>query len=327
MQLYYYRGSQPNFGDELSSWLMPRVFPDLLDDDPETIFLGIGSILYDFFPKTAHKIVFGSGYGGYTRPPEIDDNWRIYGVRGPLTAKALNLPPAAVAGDAAILVNRHRPRSAGDGGAVSFMPHYDSLARGHWQRTCALAGIDYIDPRGSVTDIMDRIQASRLVISEAMHGIIVADALRVPWVAVEPIDAVHHMKWRDWSGALDLAVQFSPLAPSSMREMMKRRQSRRERARAAQAGPSASQSRSAGYLEDAWKIVEIGLSVTDPIFVQRAACALQRAAQSEPNLSSDRALDRALDRLQTNADRILAEYGPALREQRLASSAGQRAID
>jgi succinoglycan biosynthesis protein ExoV len=313
MQLYFYRGAQPNFGDELSGWLMPRVFPHLFDDDPETIFLGIGSILFDSFPEAARKIVFGSGYGGYTRLPKIDERWQIYCVRGPLTAQALNLPAAAVAGEAAILVIRDRSPSAGQAGPASFIPHFDSLTRGHWQQSCALAGIEFIDPRGPVTDIMDRIQASRLVISEAMHGIIVADALRVPWIAVEPIDASHHMKWRDWAGALDLAVRFHPLRPSSMREMTKRRQSRRQQARMVERGVRPLQSRLANYLHYPRRIMEIGLSLGDPLCVHAAARTLQRAISAEPNLSSDRALDRALDRLQANAERIMIEHGQARR--------------
>ncbi len=311
MQLYYFRAYVPNFGDELSQWLMPRVFPNLFDDEADPLFLGIGSILYDFFPKSARKVVFGSGFGGYTKLPEIDENWHIYCVRGPVTARMLNLSPATVAGDAAILVNRHRNPSSGAGGRVAFMPHYDSLRRGHWQQACALAEIDYISPIDPVTDIMDRIQASRLVITEAMHGAIVADALRVPWIAVEPIDASHHMKWDDWAGALDLTLRFQPNAPSSMREAKKQRQSRR-RAALAVANDLPARSRRAGYWTYPERIGEILLRAADPVYVHNAAKSLLRASHQEPMLSSDHALDRALDKLQTNANRILADYAPRL---------------
>lgn len=314
MQLYYFRAYVPNFGDELSQWLMPRVFPNLFDDAPDQLFLGIGSILFDFYPQAARKIVFGSGFGGYTKPPKIDENWHIYCVRGPVTAQMLGLSPATVAGDAAILVNRYRPSSSREGG-VAFMPHYDNLRRGHWQQACALAGIDFINPTDPVANVMDRIQASRLVLSEAMHGVIVADALRVPWVAVEPIDAGHHMKWNDWAGALDLAPRFQPLAPSSMRELKKWRRSRRA-VRLTAAGNGPSQGRSGSYWDYPERVAEILLKAADPVWVHIAANSLRRAALQEPMLSSDRALDRALDKLQTNADRIKLDYAPMLARQR-----------
>ncbi len=130
MKLYFFRGEHPNFGDELNSFLMPKVFPGLFDDSLNEIFLGIGSVLYDHHPTASQKIVFGTGYGGYTPPPRLDSKWRIYCVRGPLTAQILNLPEDKVAADSAILINRYRPRRKNAGKVISFMPHWQE--HGTW---------------------------------------------------------------------------------------------------------------------------------------------------------------------------------------------------
>src|SRR5579872_2817979 len=184
MQLYVWRGETTNFGDELNNWLMPKIFPGLFDDDDATLFLGIGSVIFDFHPRHSQKIVFGSGYAGYTPLPEFDETWRFYCVRGPRTARACNLSPDLVAGDTAILVNRHCIQPERPPSGFSFMPHYDSVDRGNWAMACELAGVSYIDPRAPVEQVLAAIQSSAVVVTEAMHGAIVADALRVPWIPV-----------------------------------------------------------------------------------------------------------------------------------------------
>lgn len=218
MKLYYYRGDRPNFGDDLNAWMWPRVLPGVWDDNEDVIFLGIGSILFDFFPKEAKKIVFGPGYGGYTPLPVIDENWKFYFVRGKQTAKAVNVDPSLGIGDAAILLRSCITERPAKRHKVSFMPHWESTLFGDWKKACELASINYIDPTLTVEETLQAILESELVVTEAMHGAIVSDALRVPWVAVTPIQTRHHMKWQDWASALDLSFKSHPLGASTMLE-------------------------------------------------------------------------------------------------------------
>jgi len=286
--MYFYRGEAPNFGDELNVWLMPKVFPDFFDGDDREVFLGIGSVIFDSHPLDAKKIVFGSGFGGYTKLPRLDESWKISCVRGPLTAKALRIDESFVAGDAAILTNRFRVSPRDRPGLISFMPHFQSLYRGHWRLACRLAGIHFIDPRSSVETILDEIQGSRLMISEAMHGAVVSDALRVPWVPILPFDRAHWMKWQDWAGALDLRLAQHRLAPSSVREAY-----------------FAVRARERHGLKDPRGLAKVAIGGLDGVFIGAAAATLRWAAMQEPTLSSDVSLDRALDRLQSKAEQIL----------------------
>ncbi len=96
MKLYYYRGRQPNFGDELNPWMWLQLLPNLFSEDDSSTFLGVGSILYDHFPEDTLKIVFGAGYGAYTPAPNVHTgSWDIYFVRGPQTAEVLGLDSAS----------------------------------------------------------------------------------------------------------------------------------------------------------------------------------------------------------------------------------------
>jgi hypothetical protein len=289
MKLYFWSGA-PNFGDQLNLWLMPKVFPGLLNDDASTMLLAIGSVLYDDHPKDIRKIVIGTGWGGYTPPPILDESWDIRCVRGPLTAKALHLPASTVAGDTAILIRNHHKPDPTKRVAVSFMPHFESIERGNWEEVCRLTGIRFIDPRSPVEDVLAMLCESELVLTEAMHGAIVSDALRVPWIAIKPIDKRHHMKWHDWAGALDLKVEFRSVSPSSFREAL-----------------MIIRPKGANQLKGFKGLWTLVIRFLDSIAMAFSRRSLLRATKFPPQLSSENAIERATARLQDAADGIIRD--------------------
>jgi succinoglycan biosynthesis protein ExoV len=94
----------------------------------------------------------------------------------------------------------------------------DSLERGDWAEVCRLAGVTFLDPGAPVPDLLAMIRSARFVVTEAMHGAIVADALRTPWIGVMPFHDLHRPKWLDWSESLGIDIRFVRLLPSSLRE-------------------------------------------------------------------------------------------------------------
>jgi len=213
VKLFYYRDPGGNFGDDLNAWLWPRLIPELLDDRDDTLFVGIGSILDRRIPQEPRKIVFGTGVG-YGLLPVLDQRWQICCVRGPLTAKALGLPAEVAITDSAALVRTVRTPPVVKTHIVSFMPHFRTPARAASIGTdladiCASLDINYIDPCGEVEDVIDGLASSSKVIAEAMHGAIVADALRVPWVPVQLSGRILNLKWNDWCTSLHL--EYRPL--------------------------------------------------------------------------------------------------------------------
>ncbi len=292
MKMYYFRGSPPNFGDELNRWMWPRLLPGFFDDRNDRIFLGIGSILFDFHPAGSRKIVFGAGYGGYTAPPRIDENWDIYFVRGPITARAIGVDSALGVGDSAILlrscVHSRPPKRF----RASFMPHWESVGDGEWAAACACAGLHFINPCAPVDMVLGEIMASEVLVTEAMHGAIVADALRVPWVPVCPIQSQHRQKWFDWAGALHLELQPRTLSPSNGLE--------------AAMSLLGSTRRSAERLRRRGQVLK---SVAVPYFRERAAASLLRLAGASPTLSSDVAIERAHGAMVEQLDILSRCYG------------------
>ncbi len=288
MKLYVWRGETTNFGDELNTWLMPRVFPDFFDEDEADLFLGIGSVIFDIHPAGSRKIVFGSGYAGYTALPQFDGSWRFHGVRGPRTARACGLGPEQITGDAAILMHNYRPvRTTAKG--MTFMPHFHSADRGNWEQACALAGIRFIDPHAPVQEVLDAIAASETVIAEAMHGAIVADAFRIPWIPILPIHRDHRGKWHDWAEALDIELEPHTLGPSSLAGAWVAGRGGR-----GHGGPLAKAKGLVGAL--------------DQVFIRLAAKRLSQLAKAPPMLSTDAALAKALNRLEARAAEIRRDY-------------------
>jgi succinoglycan biosynthesis protein ExoV len=292
MKMYFYRGAVNNFGDELNTWLLPKIFPDFFDDDESRLFLGIGSTIFDFHPAKAEKIVFGTGFGGYTKMPVLDESWKFYAVRGPRTAKACNLDDSKVAADTAVLMNKYRTPNKAKTTKVSFMPHWGSLSRGHWKWACQLAGIRFVDPRWPVEQVVDAIETSEMVIAEAMHFAIVSDALRVPWVPVLPIHPSHWMKWHDWAEPLGIDLKRHKLVPSSLRE----------------AYVTARRGGQGEFLENLPGMLGSGKVIADKIFARLAAARLAKLTAVEPNLSSDHRLGLAIEKLSECAVRIKRDY-------------------
>jgi succinoglycan biosynthesis protein ExoV len=138
-----------------------------------------------------------------------------------------------------------------------------------------------IDPRGDPLGIVAAIAGCHVLITEAMHGAIVADALGVPWVAIEPLAPIHRPKWQDWADTLDLTIRFQHLAPSSLLE-----RARLTRLTAFHAGRGLLD-RHAGRLRH----------VASNWFVERAARSLHTAAMAPPQLSCRTALDRCQSRM------------------------------
>jgi succinoglycan biosynthesis protein ExoV len=205
MQLYYYKDKEGNFGDDLNPLIWNHFIPDLLDDDSDTLLVGIGTLLNHTLPPANKRVVFGSGYG-YGKVPAIDHNWKFYCVRGPLTARKLGLPPELAITDPALLTAELiTTQPVTPVHKAAFIPHHGSKTKGNWQTLCRHAGIHYIDPAGSPLDVVAQIRSAEIVVCEAMHGAIIADAFRVPWIPVKCYDHILDFKWHDWCESVGLA--------------------------------------------------------------------------------------------------------------------------
>ena len=201
MKLFYYKGN--NFGDKLNPLIWNAMVPGLIDEDETKILVGIGTLINSNVPAQPQKLVFGSG-AGYMSPATIDDKWKFYCVRGPRTADVLGLDRQLAITDPALLLNQIYTSPVTPSGEVCFMPHHVSADYADWKGICANAGITYLDPAGDTDMLIEKIRGAKLVIAEAMHAAIVADAFQVPWIPVQCYDHILGFKWQDWCDSMEL---------------------------------------------------------------------------------------------------------------------------
>jgi succinoglycan biosynthesis protein ExoV len=216
-----FRTTPGNFGDDLNDLVMRHVFgegvtrPFFQSDVPDdlsaetTLVLCIGTILNRRVPLAPHKVVIGAG-AGYGPLPDVDGRWTFQFVRGPLTAAALRLPEYKSISDPALILDEVLPLPRAPVHRFGYMPHHGT-ANPLWHRLIDDLGILYIDPRRPIAEVVGALGAVEILITEAMHGAIVAEVMRVPWIPVSSARKINSFKWTDWCASLALTYEPSRL--------------------------------------------------------------------------------------------------------------------
>jgi succinoglycan biosynthesis protein ExoV len=229
MKYLYYKDPKGNFGDDLNAWLWPKVFENqnLIEN---SYFIGIGTMLFNNNPlfnnlKDKEKIVFGAGIRPKYDFFQVDETWKIIFLRGPLSAMNLNNKYPFIT-DAAYSLRSipefEQIKNTKKKYKISVMPYFKSCQFVDWENICKELGYHYISPRSEkgTEFTLSEIAASECLISEAMHGAIIADVFRVPWsrfvfsTPSQEGELVSEFKWNDWLNSINIfriQANFIPL--------------------------------------------------------------------------------------------------------------------
>jgi pyruvyltransferase len=183
---YWTFGDQMNFGDALSPYIVGRLLGKghkLLhnSDQGDATLFAVGSWLHH---ATEGAHIWGTGLR--TDPPNEEDathcynTLRVHAVRGPITRSFLRsrgIKCPDVYGDPALLLPRlYTPRLKPELACkVGFIPHCSDVKRG--PQHC---GFHFISPLRPVEEIIDELVSCSAIVSQSLHGLIVADAYGVP---------------------------------------------------------------------------------------------------------------------------------------------------
>jgi len=219
MILKYYNETK-NFGDLLNPLIFNYFLPEFFDEDPTSLFLGIGTILglERGNTETRKIVVFSSGFGfgdafTYGEIPVIDERYDIICLRGPLTAKVLRQNISLAISDGALLLNHMNFPAQPKKYRYSYIPHHVSEGMfDSWDEIADAAGLHFISPQNDVIDVIRQIQQTEILITEAMHGAIIADIFRTPWIPVKAYSHINEFKWQDWTMSVNIELEFQYLS-------------------------------------------------------------------------------------------------------------------
>jgi len=193
----------PNFGDDLTPWLLPKygIVP-LYREPRDASLIGVGSLL-EFAASDYDGAIWGAGLMADARHPL--PRATALAVRGPLTAERIGLRDEPAYGDPGLLAARHLQRPATDGRIV-VVPH------GHHRSHERLA--DMVADAGEAARVVDvhqraapavrEIASGHAVVTTSLHGLITADAYGIPavWTTLTPPLGGGDFKFRDYEAAV-----------------------------------------------------------------------------------------------------------------------------
>ncbi len=213
-------------------------------------------------------------------------------VRGPQTAKALGIHQDLAIGDSAILSRILIDTKLRTPTKISLIPHWESLSIGNWEEVCRIAGIHLIDPRLPVETVFHEMLDSKVIITEAMHGAIVADSLRIPWIPVLPIDSIHRTKWFDWATSLSIDLHPYRMWPSTLDE----------------ANHALKHRPILSTLRRGVNCISSLNTLANNVTAHVAAYRLKQLSYKTPTLSSEKKLYSALDAMQEKLEQLKRKY-------------------
>ena len=214
MKLFYFEAPEGNVGDDLNKWLWPRILGDKLDDNEEHLIIGIGTLLNHKIPPAKKYTVLTSGVGYGDMPNLSQGEWDYVGLRGPLSKQSMSVTEDISLLDGAYLLPHFLECPRVIKHKFGYVPHVDSVINGLWEETAKIGEFKLIDPRWPVEKFINELLSCENVVTEAMHGAIMADAYGVPWQPTKAYDYINDFKWNDWAGSLNMEIAFNIIEPT-----------------------------------------------------------------------------------------------------------------
>jgi hypothetical protein len=214
VELYWYRGSTMNVGDEVVPYLIPKILnlnPQLVPAQPVSdprnlsreVLISVGSVLR---LCAKNSLVWGAGIRNIDQ--EVAAAKQFCAVRGPLTHQRLQQlghSCPAIFGDPALLLPRYFQPVTTKKYRLGIVPHlvdYPEMQK----RLAASSEILLVDVRtNNVERIIEQIASCSAILSSSLHGIIFSIAYGIParWLKISNRIMGDDCKFYDFFASLE----------------------------------------------------------------------------------------------------------------------------
>jgi hypothetical protein len=217
-KIYWFRGKKYNFGDEITPWLIKKMYNIELNEpydfkkqnDSDTVLLGVGSIMRLSNKNTE---VWGSGIRNIDQS-DFKKSKKYHLVRGPFTRRQLiNLGfdcPETYGDPALLLPNYYNPKIEKKY-KLGIIPHiidYDNV----FKKYSELNNVKIIDFKtNNIESVVKQILECENIISSSLHGLIVSVAYDIPcrWFKYSNKIKGDDIKFYDFFASIDYDVYIT----------------------------------------------------------------------------------------------------------------------
>ena len=194
-----------NFGDRLTCHVLRQQglsCTPVRVDDPHggRNLVGIGSVLQLCSPAF-EGVIWTSGVIGPHQHATVPGA-KVLAVRGQMTYERLTCQEkqGVVLGDGGLLAEADTSRKYHELGLI---PHWSQCNAPEIVALAGKPGVVFINPCDEVGSVIEAIAECKYIASSSLHGLIVADALGIPsiWVNPDPAGGINTFKFWDYFSA------------------------------------------------------------------------------------------------------------------------------
>ncbi len=214
LKLYWWaktENGKKNFGDWLSPVLCEAISGKkvVYADPSQCDLVAIGSILQKtknhFWSRRIH--VWGSGL--IEKKAKFRSPHYFHAVRGELTAKTISNKKIQTLGDPGLLCDLLLPPSKKDKFfKLGIIPHYVDKEHPLLTELSKYKHVCIIDIFSEITDFLMQVSRCDFILSSSLHGLIVADALKIPngWIKLSQQVRGDDFKFADYYSVFGLTA-------------------------------------------------------------------------------------------------------------------------